>query len=78
MYKIVKNINYLDFIDIRDSVKWNKINHAYSKSKEELNKEIKLLYSIPDHIIPVNELCAPVSFPIRLFLVLTLPVFVVY
>ena len=34
----------------------NKINHAYSKSKEELNKEIKLLYSIPDHIIPVNEL----------------------
>ena len=34
----------------------NKINHAYSKSKEELNREIKLLYSIPDHIIPVNEL----------------------
>ena len=33
----------------------NEINHAYSKSKEELHKEIKLLYEIPEHIIPINE-----------------------
>lgn len=31
MYKIVKNINYLDFIDIRDSVKWNKLNEEQIK-----------------------------------------------
>ena len=34
----------------------NKIIHAYSKSKTELNKEIKLLFNIPENIIPVNEL----------------------